>query len=30
LRGLAECDALALLPEGAHDFAEGDVVTLWP
>jgi molybdopterin molybdotransferase len=29
LRSLAECDALALLPEGAHDFAEGDVVTLW-
>lgn len=30
LRGLAETDALALLPEGAHDFARGDVVTLWP
>ena len=30
LRGLAETEALALLPEGARDFAEGDVVTLWP
>ncbi|HET7930829.1 MAG TPA: gephyrin-like molybdotransferase Glp [Rhodanobacteraceae bacterium] len=30
LRGLAECDALALLPEGAREFAQGDVVTLWP
>lgn len=30
LRGLAETDALALLPEDAHEFATGDVVTLWP
>jgi molybdopterin molybdotransferase len=30
LRGLAETDALALLPEGAREYAEGDVVTLWP
>lgn len=30
LRGIAETDALALLPEGARDYAEGDVVTLWP
>lgn len=30
LRGLAETDALALLPEGAREFAEGDVVMLWP
>lgn len=30
LRGLVETDALALLPAGAHDFAAGDVVTLWP
>jgi hypothetical protein len=30
LRGLAETDALALLPEGARDFACGDVVLLWP
>jgi len=30
LRGLAESDALALLPEDAHDLAEGDIVTLWP
>jgi molybdopterin molybdotransferase len=30
LRGLAETDALALLPEGPRDFAVGDVVTLWP
>ncbi|MGH8192631.1 MAG: molybdopterin molybdotransferase MoeA [Rhodanobacteraceae bacterium] len=30
LRGLAETDALALLPEGARNFAAGDVVTLWP
>ncbi len=30
LRGLAESDALALLPEGARDYARGDVVTLWP
>jgi molybdopterin molybdotransferase len=30
LRGLAETDALALLPEDAHEFVEGDVVVLWP
>jgi molybdopterin biosynthesis enzyme len=30
LRGLAETEALALLPEGTREFAEGDVVTLWP
>ena len=30
LRGLAESDALALLPEDARDFARGDVVLLWP
>ncbi len=30
LRGLAETDALALLPDGVRDFATGDVVTLWP
>ncbi|HKV65832.1 MAG TPA: hypothetical protein VJN66_05580, partial [Rhodanobacteraceae bacterium] len=30
LRGLAETDALALLPEDARDFARGDVVVLWP
>lgn len=30
LRGLAESEALALLPEGAHEFAKGDVVMLWP
>lgn len=30
LRGLAETDALALLPEGAREYAAGDVVTLWP
>jgi molybdopterin molybdotransferase len=30
LRGLAETEALALLPEGAREFAEGDVVMLWP
>ena len=30
LRGLAETDALALLPEDAREFAAGDVVTLWP
>jgi molybdopterin molybdotransferase len=30
LRGLAETDTLALLPEGAREYAEGDVVTLWP
>lgn len=30
LRGLAEADALAVLPEGPREFAKGDVVTLWP
>lgn len=30
LRGLAESDALALLPEGEKDYRRGDVVTLWP
>jgi molybdopterin molybdotransferase len=30
LRGLAETDALVLLPEGVREYAEGDVVTLWP
>jgi molybdopterin molybdotransferase len=30
LRGLAEADALALLPEGAREYVEGDVVLLWP
>ncbi|MBU6477013.1 MAG: molybdopterin molybdotransferase MoeA [Xanthomonadaceae bacterium] len=30
LRGLAETDALALLPEDAREYAEGDVVMLWP
>ncbi|HEX5960250.1 MAG TPA: gephyrin-like molybdotransferase Glp [Rhodanobacteraceae bacterium] len=30
LRGLAETDALALLPEAARDFAAGEVVMLWP
>ena len=30
LRGLAESNALALLPEDAREFAEGDIVTLWP
>lgn len=30
LRGIAEADRLALLPEGVHDFAKGDVVLLWP
>ena len=30
LRGLAETDALALLPEDAREFAAGDVITLWP
>lgn len=30
LRGLAETDALAFLPEGPHEFGAGDVVTLWP
>src|SRR5690348_7139182 len=30
LRGVAETDALALLPEDARDFIRGDVVVLWP
>lgn len=30
LRGLAETEALALLPEGAREYRPGDVVTLWP
>lgn len=30
LCGLAETDALALLPEGAGEYAKGDVVLLWP
>ena len=30
LRGLAETDALALLPEGENDYQRGHVVTLWP
>ena len=30
LRGLAETDALALLPEGEKEYALGDAVTLWP
>jgi molybdopterin molybdotransferase len=30
LRGLAESDALALLPEGNKDYQRGDTVTLWP
>lgn len=30
LRGLAESDALAFLPEGRHDYATGDIVTIWP
>ena len=30
LRGLAEAEALALLPEGAREYAEGDLVMLWP
>lgn len=30
LRGLAETEALALLPEGARDYRQGDVITLWP
>jgi molybdopterin molybdotransferase len=30
LRGLAETDALALLPEGAREYTEGDAVLLWP
>jgi molybdopterin molybdotransferase len=30
LRGLAETDALALLPEDAREYVAGDVVLLWP
>ncbi|HEX7370609.1 MAG TPA: gephyrin-like molybdotransferase Glp [Rhodanobacteraceae bacterium] len=30
LRGLAESDSLALLPEGEKEYARGDVVMLWP
>lgn len=30
LRGLAESNALAFLPEGTRDYARGDLVTLWP
>ena len=30
LRGLVETDALALLPEGTREYAEGDIVLLWP
>ena len=30
LRGLAETDALTLLPEGEKEYRRGDVVTLWP
>ena len=30
LRGLAEAETLALLPEDARDYAEGDIVILWP
>lgn len=30
LRGLAESDALALLPEDAHELERGGIVTLWP
>lgn len=30
LRGLAETDALALLPEGVREYVEGDTVLLWP
>jgi len=30
LRGLAETEALALLPEEAREYAKGDVVMLWP
>ena len=30
LRGLAETDALALLPEGEKEYRRGDVVMLWP
>ena len=28
-QGVAETDALALLPEDARDFIRGDVVVLW-
>jgi len=30
LRGLAETDALALLPEGSKEYQRGDAVMLWP
>lgn len=30
LRGLAESDALILLPEGERRFAEGEVIEVWP
>lgn len=30
LRGLAETDALAFLPEGEKEYRHGDVVMLWP
>lgn len=30
LRGLAETEVLALLPEGEQAYRRGDVVTLWP
>jgi molybdopterin molybdotransferase len=30
LRGVAEADALLMLPEGAHEFAAGDVVDVLP
>jgi len=30
LRGLAETDALAFLPEGEKEYRRGEVVTLWP
>jgi len=30
LRGLAETDALAFLPEDEKEYRRGDVVTLWP
>jgi molybdopterin molybdotransferase len=30
LRGLAEAETLALLPEDAREYGEGDTVTLWP
>ncbi|MGH8126488.1 MAG: molybdopterin molybdotransferase MoeA [Rhodanobacteraceae bacterium] len=30
LRGLAESDALALLPEGEMEYQRGDIVMLWP